>query len=196
MSFSRADKLKVKAGLAELHGAGHDTGEVTRLAEAHMRNGTPERMAYERAFNGFVARVPAMQAPLQRIGQLIDSYGPRSLARYDVALTNYIATGDRAHIEAIAPAVAHDMANMARTTGDAGFADALPESAPVGDRNGPGWQAGPGFRPADARARPDAPLPPTDPLPPSAESSRPGWPAGMRMGFQPSAARAGHQPGE
>ena len=186
MSFSGRDRLKVKAGLAELHALGHDTGEVTRLAKTLMGMGTPERNAYARAFDGFVARVPAMHAPLQRIGQLVDTYDSRSLARYDLALTNYITTGDQVHLDAIAPAVAHDMANMARQTGDAGFADALPERSLAGDRSGPGWQSGRGFSPADARARPDAPPPPGE------ATQRPGW---GPLGYSPASAKAAPQIG-
>ncbi len=185
MSLSSRDRAKVNAALLEMHHAGYDTGQVTNLAATIMDMGTPPRLAYERAFNKFVERVPAFQAPLQRIGQFVEAADRPTLARYDLAMSNYISTGDRAHIEAIAPAVAHDMAALAQTTGDARFADALPENDQQ-PADGRGWSVS-GYSPAVAASRPDAPIPTT---------GAPAMPGFGPTGYKPSAARADQSPGE
>lgn len=129
MKLTYRDQAKVNAALVLLHDRGHDTGEVTRLAQTGINSGTPIKLAYERAFNAFAARNPSMQAPLQRLGQLVDASNDQTVARYNVSLRDYIATGDRARFEAdVAPVAQQDMATMARLTGDAGFADGLPDA--------------------------------------------------------------------
>ncbi|WP_370178218.1 hypothetical protein [Alteriqipengyuania sp.] len=138
MSLSRRDSAKVNAGLLEVHHAGIDTAEVTEIARAMMNNGTPPRQAYEAAFDKFATHRPEFRAPLMRIGQLIDATDLPTLARYNVAMSRYIETGDYAEIEAVAPIVQQDLTTMAAETGDAGFAEmagtvavAEPQSAPT-----------------------------------------------------------------
>lgn len=124
------DKIKVQAALVLLRDNGHDPGEVTELAQTIINNGTPAEKAYERAFSAFIARVPSFQAPLQRLGHLVEASDVRTVSAYSHALKSYIATGNRAHLDAILPTVQQDMSEMARRTGDAGFADGLPDEAP------------------------------------------------------------------
>ena len=159
MSLSKRDSVKVKAALAELHHLGHNTAEVTDIAASLIRSGTPARKAYDTAFNKFVARVPSAHAPIQRIGQLIEATDTRTIASYNVALDNYIRTGDREALRPVVATVSRDLRTMAQRTGDAGFAEGLPDlpqgAKPEGtpsqestpDR--PGWGAV-GYRPSEA----------------------------------------------
>lgn len=210
MTLSRIEKAKVNAALLELRAGGHDISEVTELARTLIGMGTPEKKAYGRAFDGLVAKNPSLHAPLQRIGQLIDASDNQTVARYNVAMEAYIRTGDAAHIDAITPLVQHQLREMATKTGDAGFANGLPESTGEADGRGRGPT---GFSAKVANSPPPAPLPPaapssrpgvgptgynaarareeaaTNPIvaqPPA----RPGWPAGGAMGFQPGATKA------
>lgn len=159
MSLSIRDSVKVKAALAELRHLGHDPAEVSDLAGRMVRMGTPVRQAYDTAFNKFVARVPSAHAPIQRIGQLIEATDTRTIARYNVALDNYITSGDPEALRSVAPTIKADMQAMAVRTGDAGFADGLtnaaqiaapqPEQGTAPPRPGHGPE---GFRPQEARA--------------------------------------------
>jgi hypothetical protein len=158
------DSLKIKAALAMLHDEGQDTAAVTGLAGTMIGNGTPPRKAYEAAFNRFVASNPSYQAPLQRLGQLVEATDTRTTASYSLALDRYIATGEKRHLDAIMPTVHRDAAEMARRTGDAGFADGLP----------------------DTPAQATAPAPAREALAPPPAPARQGW---GPMGYQ--AARDG-----
>jgi hypothetical protein len=194
MKLNSRDRAKVNAALVALHDAGHDTGEVTRVAEAIINTGVPSRQAYERAFNKFVERVPSFRAPLQRLGQLIDASDHATVARYNVALSRYIETGDPAAVQAVLPTLQQDMATMAVQTGDAGFAEGLgelpaPAPAPAGDSEAspnqarPGWGAL-GYSPGSA-----TPVPATttagEAIGATPTAARPGWGG---EGYSPGAA--------
>ncbi|MBX7488842.1 hypothetical protein K3177_09985 [Qipengyuania sp. GH25] len=153
------DRAKVKAALAELRQLGHDPAQVTNIAGAMIRNGTPARKAYDTAFNKLVERQPSLHATMQRIGQFFEAADLSMVARSNVALDKYIATGDTAALKPVAEMAVQHLQTMAVKTGDAGFADGLPDMpAPAASKG---------------RSRIERP-------------DRPGWP---EIGFQPSAAR-------
>ena len=167
MTLTYRDRAKVAAAPVLIRDAGHDVSEITRLAETGITMGTPARHAYERAFNQFVAAAPAFHAPLQRLGQLIEASDTRTVSSYNVALSRYTETGDETALRSIVPALMSDMAEMARRTGDAGFADglgnALPDAAPQP------------HRPATA---------PSEAIDGTDTAARPGW---GPMGYCPAA---------
>lgn len=129
MSLSLRDRVKVHAGLVLLRDAGADIGAVTRMAEAGMNNGTPARLAYEAAFNAFVAGNSTFHGPLMRLGQVVEATDDRTVAGYGVALDRYVATGDHAMLQSVMPSLQADMGELAARTGDAGFADGLGNAA-------------------------------------------------------------------
>lgn len=166
MKLNSRDRAKVNAALVLIRDQGHDVSEVTRVAEALINSGTPPRKAYERGFNKFVERVPTFHAPLQRLGQLIEASDHQTLAKYNVALSRYIETGEASHLQAVMPTVQQDMATMAQQTGDAGIADGL----------------------GDTPARAPATAPPAESLEESRTQSRPGHtPEGYRVPKVPPA---------
>ena len=174
------DRAKVSAALLEMHHAGHDTKQVTDLAQTLIGMGTPPRKAYDRAFAGFTEKVPSFVAPLQRIGQLIDATDNQTVARYGFAMQNYIATGDRAHIDAIAPVLRQDMVELAQRTGDAGLPENLPD-APAADPGAPRPGHGPtGYSIQAAKAQFGA-------LPPTGPAARKGW---GEAGYSPGTANS------
>lgn len=186
MSFSRREQLKVKAALAEMHSAGHDTAEVTDLAARLIGMGTPERQAYDRAFSGFVARVPAFQAALQRVGQLVDASDNPTVARYNVALSNFISTGDRSHIDAITPVLQQDLAELASRTGDAGLVENITDT-PATELGAPRPGHGPtGYSVKATKAQFGA-------LPPTGPAQREGW---GHTGYSPGSAKPQAEPSE
>jgi hypothetical protein len=162
VKLSARDRAKTNAALAMVHDAGHNPDAITSVARDSMNIGTPIKLAYERAFNGFVKQVPAFHGKLQRLGQLIDAADDQTLAAYNIALRHYIETGDSAALDPVQATFAKGMADMAAQTGDAGFADlvAMPPPAPTAPaastpteaaRTGPGWSAT-GYRPSDNQA--------------------------------------------
>lgn len=151
------DRAKVKAALAELRQLGHDPAQVTNIAGAMIRNGTPARKAYDTAFNKLVERQPSLHATMQRIGQFFEAADLSMVARSNVALDKYIATGDTAALKPVAEMAVQHLQAMAVKTGDAGFADGLPDMP----------------APAESKGRTQIDRP-----------SRPGW---GEIGFQPGA---------
>lgn len=141
MSLTQKDRVKVMAGLLEIRGRGHDADAVQREAAARMRNGTPPKIAYARAFDNFAARTPSMAAPINQIGKLIEASSVSTVANYSLALRDYLETGDTAAIAALIPTVAKDMTDLAILNGetppefgpevDAAVAQAAAQPAPA-----------------------------------------------------------------
>jgi hypothetical protein len=166
-----------------LKDAGHDPAEVTGLAQKIINMGTPPRLAYERAFDAFVERVPSFHAPLQRLGQVIEASDNRTVSGYNVALERYMATGDPASVQAVLPTLQKDMATMATLTGDPGFADGLsdtlapappetPTPSPTAGR--PGWGAL-GYSPGNSDTSVPATAIPGEAIGGPSSAPRPGW---------------------
>jgi hypothetical protein len=119
MSLSSRQRATFKAALCLIRDSGHDVAAVNRDIQTRLGMGTPPRKAYEGALNGFVARTPGMLAPLQRAAKLIEASDDRTVARYNVALSRYIETGDDSAVNELAPMVAQDMVALAVRTGEA-----------------------------------------------------------------------------
>lgn len=161
--LSKREKATAAASLLELRAQGIDAAEVERAAETMIRIGTPEPQAWGKAFGKVLEVHPSLRAPLMRIEALIDRVDTPTLARYSLALEKAYTTGNMAALQALALTITQDMAQMARETGDAGYADGLPDvtqeatpataapqAAPAPAR--PGWQAGgAGFRPSETK---------------------------------------------
>jgi hypothetical protein len=183
MNMTSRDRAKTNAALVMLKDAGHDPAEVTGLAQKIINMGTPPRLAYERAFNAFVERVPSFRAPLQRLGQVIEASDNRTVSGYNVALERYIATGDPASVQAVLPTLQQDMATMATLTGDAAFADGLSDtltpapaeaSAPSPTECRPGWGAH-GYSPGNSDGSAPATTSPGESIGGPSSAPRPGW---------------------
>jgi hypothetical protein len=83
-----------------------------------MQSGVPVSTAFQRALNGFVDRTPGMLEPLQRITRVIEASDDFTVARYNVAMSKYIETGDEGGINAVAPVMAKDMLTLAKQRGE------------------------------------------------------------------------------
>lgn len=139
-----------------------------------MRNGSPPLKAYEMSFAKWVAEDPTREAPLYRIGQLVDATDDRSIAAYTVALGRYFETGDDAELLAVMPMFLSDMHEMGARSGDGAFTEGLPtpdewaaatgtenaspteqdtlvSSVAPGRRDGPGWGST-GYSPSEKAA--------------------------------------------
>lgn len=118
MSLTRRQTATYNAALCIIHDSGYDANGVTQQAQAIMATGVPASRAYERALNSFVDRTPDMLSPLQRVTRLIEATDDRTVAQYNVALSQYIETGDASAVEAIAGVIAQDMATLAASSGE------------------------------------------------------------------------------
>ncbi|AJA08482.1 hypothetical protein SKP52_07815 [Sphingopyxis fribergensis] len=128
MSLTRKDGAKVAAGLLEIRGRGHDASAVQREAAMRMRNGTPAKIAFAAAFDNFVATTPSMGASIRQVGRLIEASSLGTVARYNVALRQYLETGDDSALAAMVPTMVKDATDLARRTGEA-----VPEFGPEVD---------------------------------------------------------------
>lgn len=116
-NLSRKQRATFNAALCLILDKGHDLESVTREVETAISIGTPPNLAYSRAINRFVERTPSMLAPLQSIVKLIDASSPRTIGKYNLALSHYIETGDDSSLRALAPMIASDMTQLASITG-------------------------------------------------------------------------------
>ncbi|MBD2841504.1 hypothetical protein [Erythrobacter rubeus] len=129
--LTKRERATAAAALLEIRGRGIDTREVTDTAATLIRMGTPEGKAYQRSFAKLLSTRPSLRGPLQRIETLVARSDIPTVARYNVALTNYMSSGDQAHLDSIAPTVAADLAQLSNETGDAGYTEMLPGEAPA-----------------------------------------------------------------
>lgn len=118
MSLTSRQRATFNAAMCLIHDSGHDVAAVERDIQARLGNGTRPRKAYEGALNNFVARTPSMLATLQRTMKLIEASDDRTVARYNVALSRYIETGDESSMNEIAPMIAEDMTALAARNGE------------------------------------------------------------------------------
>ena len=163
MRASGRDRAVINGFLAMAQDAGHDVNAIISRAKVGLGIGTPPIKAYTRAFNEFTDAVPSFRGKLQRLTQMVDAADAGKLAAYNVALANYVESGDTSALAPIQATLKRDMDAMADRHNDPGFADlvAMPPAAPAGSTHGeaaparPGWSHGmPGYRPSE---NPNAP---------------------------------------
>jgi hypothetical protein len=118
MSLTVKQRTKINAALCTIHDSGHDASAVTALARTIMATGVGPNTAYERALNTFADNNPAMLPVLSKIVRLVEASDVRTVAQYDAALSNYIATGDDSGLTALAPMIAEDMTALAIRNGE------------------------------------------------------------------------------
>lgn len=118
MSLTRRQTARFNAALCMLHDLGHDVSPITGEIRTLVGIGTPDASAFARALNRFVDANPSTAAPLRQITRLIDASDDRTVARYNIALDSYIATGDDSDLRSIAPNIARDMVELAARHGE------------------------------------------------------------------------------
>lgn len=133
-ALTHKQRVKVNAALALIHDAGHDAQAVVNLARDYLAIGHDARRAYESALGDFAATAPGLAPALGRITRLIEASDPATVAKYDVALTAFIDTGDAAAINALGPMIAADSIALAKREGEVpeGMSDADSLAAALG----------------------------------------------------------------
>ncbi|MBL8553260.1 MAG: hypothetical protein JNL41_03200 [Phenylobacterium sp.] len=110
--------MKVNAALSTIYAQGYDAQTVVSWARDYEAAGHPPRLAYQRALNDFIAGQPAFADSLGKITRLVDASDPQTVAKYDTALSAYIATGDDSEIAALGPMIARDSVVVAQKNGE------------------------------------------------------------------------------
>jgi hypothetical protein len=116
--LSRRQTATYNAALCFIHQTGHDPFDITNDVQRLMNSGVPASTAFQRALNGFVDRTPEMLEPLQMITRVIEASDDFTVARYNMAMSQYIETGDESGINAVAPIMAKDMVTLAKQRGE------------------------------------------------------------------------------
>ncbi|WP_070158129.1 hypothetical protein [Sphingobium phenoxybenzoativorans] len=118
-------QVTAKAALTLIALHGHDPRIVQAVANAHIARGLAHRDAYTKAFENFVAQVPAMRTALEVVIELATKSDDATLAKYDAAINHYNNTGDDSRLEALAPMIVQDINALAVQNGEAEEGSAL-----------------------------------------------------------------------
>lgn len=116
-------RAKINAALCIIHDNDGDAGAVTAMARTIMATGHDARTSYEKALNSFAAENPAFERVIGKMVNLIEASSTRTVAAYDIALSDYIATGNNAGMVALAPTIAKDSIALAIHNGEMTEAD-------------------------------------------------------------------------
>ena len=119
-SLTMKQRAKVNACLSIIHArsATTDAQEVIDMARTYVSIGHTEREAYQLAINHWASVEPALASTVGAVTGLIEASDDRTVARYDEALNAYIADGNEAGLNALAPMMAEDGQAFARSNGD------------------------------------------------------------------------------
>lgn len=115
---------KIKAFLTILHKGGYNVAGIEQHAENAMRRGQPAASAYEAAVGSFLRGTPGIKLALERVAKLIDHSDPATVAKYEQAVSDYIATRDETAIDALEPMMRADLTAMAVRSGELSVEDA------------------------------------------------------------------------
>lgn len=116
--LTQRQRVKVNAALSLIHSQGYDAQAVVSWAKEYQRTGYDARRAYQQALNEFAAGQPALAVPIGKLTRLVDASDVPTVAKYDVALSAYIATGDDNALAEIAPIIARDSVALAIKNGE------------------------------------------------------------------------------
>lgn len=129
--LTNRQRVKVNAALSLIYAEGYDAQTVHNWASEYKGQGYPPAKAFERALNEFVAGQPEVGAAIGKITRLIHASDDATVAKYDQALNEYIATGNDAAISALGPMMAQDSVALSVRSGE--LADGTMSAEAVGD---------------------------------------------------------------
>lgn len=127
MGLSIKQRVKVNAALSMIYAQGYDAQTVVTWAADYMGMGHGPARAYQMALNEFAAGQPDLGDSLGKITRLVEASDVATVAQYDVALTEFINTGDDSALVALGPMIARDSVALAVKNGG------LPEGALTGE---------------------------------------------------------------
>lgn len=116
--------VKVKAALSLIAVHGHNPRTVQQQANAELAKGLPANIAYKNALDAFASRVPALKNTLEIAFDLIHNSDDSTVSMYDKALSAYNNSGDKSHLDSLAPMILEDAKALAISKGEVTEADA------------------------------------------------------------------------
>ena len=147
------ERAQVNAALCLIHDNGLDASAITRAATVNIAGGLAPGAAYGLALNAFAGQHADLAPILSKVTRLIGASSPETIVTYDRALTEYIATGNDAAMNALAPMIAADSMALAIRAGEMKPGDT--GEAALGAIPSPAMQQAY----ADASTAPDEPSP-------------------------------------
>jgi hypothetical protein len=118
MGLTIKQRVKVNAALSLIHANGYDAQTVVAWAKEYERTGYDPRRAFERALNDFGDSQPEVMAGMTKVTRLVEASDVATVAKYDGALSAYIATGDGSQLTALVPMMARDSVALAVKNGE------------------------------------------------------------------------------
>jgi len=122
-NLTAKQRAKINAALCIIHDNDGDAQAVTALAHTIMATGHDARSSYEKALTSFAAENPELGAAIGKMTRLVEASSVSTVAAYDSALSDYIATGNNAGMLALAPMIAKDSIALAIVNGEMTEAD-------------------------------------------------------------------------
>ncbi|WP_374577318.1 hypothetical protein [Phenylobacterium sp.] len=127
MGLSIKQRVKVNAALSMIYAQGYDAQTVVTWAKDYEGMGHSPARAYQMALNEFAAGQPDLGVSLGKITRLVEASDVATVAKYDVALSEFISTGDDSALVALGPMIAQDSVALAVKNRE------LPEGALTGE---------------------------------------------------------------
>lgn len=119
-SLTMKQRTKVNAVLSIIHARSPTikAQEVIDMARTYVGMGHTEREAYQLSINAWASVEPQLASTVGAITGLIEASDDQTVARYDEALNAYIADGNEAGLNALAPMMAEDGQAYAQSNGE------------------------------------------------------------------------------
>lgn len=106
-------RAKINAALAIIHANGDDARAVQQHAKNLIAAGHGHQAAYEQAVGRAIKAQPSLGPVIANTAKLIGNSDSATVARYNEALGQYIATGDERHVAALEPMMRQDSVALA-----------------------------------------------------------------------------------
>ncbi|GGA50630.1 hypothetical protein [Sphingomonas psychrolutea] len=152
-ALTTKERAQVNAALCLIHDNGLDASAITRAATVNIAGGLSPGAAYGLVLNAFAGQHADLAPMLSKVTRLIGASSPETIVTYDRALTGYIATGNDAAMNALAPMIAADSMALAIRAGEMKAGDS--GAAALGAIPSPAMQQAY----ANASTAPDVPSP-------------------------------------
>lgn len=117
-ALSVRDRTKFNAALAIIHYAGYNANALTQAARINMAKGWDAARSYKAVLEDFAKQNPALTPQMKQVIRIVEASNDATVAKYDTAVSEYIATGDSSAIDALAPTFARDSIDLARRNGE------------------------------------------------------------------------------
>ena len=117
MTLNPRQRAKVNAALCLIHDNGLDAKPIIKVAQ-ELAKKVDARTAYELALNDFVRTEPDLLPAISKVHNLMDASDDATIDKNDIALSEYVTSGDNSSLTALSPMIAEDLLALAVKDGD------------------------------------------------------------------------------